>query len=29
MFGDVIGGEGGRGAGGNLIESEYDEDLLF
>ena len=28
-FGDVVGGEGGRGAGGNLIEREHDEDLLF
>jgi hypothetical protein len=28
-FEGVIGGEGGRGAGGNLIETEHDEDLLF
>lgn len=28
-YDDVVRGEGGRGAGGNLIETEQDEDLLF
>ena len=28
-FSDVVMGEGGRGAGGNLVEMEHDEDLLF
>jgi V-type H+-transporting ATPase subunit D len=29
QFEGVIGGDGGRGAGGNLIETVHDEDLLF
>lgn len=28
-FEDVIKGEGGRGAGGNMIQEAHDEDLLF